>query len=594
MKNKTTLILLLVLLRVAAVAQTNVSGFISANTNWTLAGSPYIVVSNALLSHGYTLTIDPGVTVKFNDSCALQIDGELIAIGTAQSRITFTSNKLVPAAGDWAKIHFADTSVSAVFDTSGNYISGSIMKYCDVMYGGALGYGQIHIENSSPYFSNCNIANSMADGIYSHGTAFILDSSLVNNCMGYGLSFHGAQINSCGLTIIGDSINNNKQGGIIIDGAPGCNTVINNNYFVGNSFRGAIYSTYPFNNILMTGNHFISDSCSFSQTGIVSFIQGSNHNISENYFENNFVSSGYGVLHDFVTGNCRIECNLFLNNQITASNIPTLLIIAHSGTTEIRNNIFDGNSNSNALGIAVAKILVHMPANAYFTNNVIRNNISLSNTCCQFVPDLQTINPILFINNNIFQNNISQSVVYIDGSPVSSSNYDFLYMKHNNFDDPNSTYELYNNILYGSPNLYPDSNYWGGTSTAHVDSVIYDYFDFANQSVVYYMPILTTTLEIDTTCSLIATGIKEINPPIALSSSIFPNPFTTQATIRFNKAVHNATLKLFNLLSEQVRSEEHFSGNEILLLRKNLQEGIYFYEVVEKQERVCSGKAIVM
>jgi hypothetical protein len=29
--------------------------------------------------HGYTLTIDPGVIVKFNDSTALQIDGELHA-----------------------------------------------------------------------------------------------------------------------------------------------------------------------------------------------------------------------------------------------------------------------------------------------------------------------------------------------------------------------------------------------------------------------------------------------------------------------------------------------------------------------------------
>src|SRR5689334_23033426 len=80
-------------------AQTNVSGFINANTNWTLAGSPYIIVSNALLSQGYTLTIDPGVVVKFNDSTALQIDGELHAIGTPTNRIIFTSNQPSPAAG---------------------------------------------------------------------------------------------------------------------------------------------------------------------------------------------------------------------------------------------------------------------------------------------------------------------------------------------------------------------------------------------------------------------------------------------------------------------------------------------------------------
>src|SRR5436190_2598190 len=90
------------------IAQTNVSGFISANTTWNLAGSPYIVVGNALLSPGYTLTIQPGVVVKFNTDKALQIDGELIAIGTPTNRIIFTSNQSLPAAGDWAKIYFSD------------------------------------------------------------------------------------------------------------------------------------------------------------------------------------------------------------------------------------------------------------------------------------------------------------------------------------------------------------------------------------------------------------------------------------------------------------------------------------------------------
>ena len=130
-------------------AQTDVSGFISTNTTWNLAGSPYIVIGNTLVSQGFTLTIEPGVIVKFNTDKALQIDGELIAIGTAQNRITFTSNKVSPAAGDWAKIHFSDASVDAVFDTTGNYVAGSIMKFCDILYGGGLGFGAIHSLYSS-------------------------------------------------------------------------------------------------------------------------------------------------------------------------------------------------------------------------------------------------------------------------------------------------------------------------------------------------------------------------------------------------------------------------------------------------------------
>ena len=49
-------------------AQTNVSGVISANTTWTKANSPYIVNSNLLINSGVTLTIDPGVVVKFDEN----------------------------------------------------------------------------------------------------------------------------------------------------------------------------------------------------------------------------------------------------------------------------------------------------------------------------------------------------------------------------------------------------------------------------------------------------------------------------------------------------------------------------------------------
>jgi hypothetical protein len=45
--------------------QTNVSGGIYSNTVWTLANSPYIVTDTVVVFPGVTLTIQPGVTVKF-------------------------------------------------------------------------------------------------------------------------------------------------------------------------------------------------------------------------------------------------------------------------------------------------------------------------------------------------------------------------------------------------------------------------------------------------------------------------------------------------------------------------------------------------
>jgi len=72
-------LLLLLLSQTSAFAATNVSGTISTNTTWTLAGSPYIVTASVHVnsSSGPVLTIEPGVTVKFSNNTGLTIGGVL-------------------------------------------------------------------------------------------------------------------------------------------------------------------------------------------------------------------------------------------------------------------------------------------------------------------------------------------------------------------------------------------------------------------------------------------------------------------------------------------------------------------------------------
>ena len=88
-------LLLPILLITGLFAQTEVSGNISGN--WTTTGSPYIVTGNLLLLPEDTLTIDPGVEVRFDGNYKFDVFGTLFAVGTEGDSISFVSN----AGGTW-------------------------------------------------------------------------------------------------------------------------------------------------------------------------------------------------------------------------------------------------------------------------------------------------------------------------------------------------------------------------------------------------------------------------------------------------------------------------------------------------------------
>src|SRR5215510_7571215 len=125
MKTIPTKIVAAVILSIASLAdaQTNVSGGIFSNATWTLANSPYIVVDTVVVFPGVTLTIEPGVVVRFEDHKYIEIrNATLIADGNAVDSITFTSNSLTPAPGIWGGISI-------------NNSSGASFSFVNVKYG---------------------------------------------------------------------------------------------------------------------------------------------------------------------------------------------------------------------------------------------------------------------------------------------------------------------------------------------------------------------------------------------------------------------------------------------------------------------------
>lgn len=66
---------------VQSLAETNVSGMINQHVQWIPANSPYVIQADTIISKEATLTIMPGVFVRFLKNCDLIVKGGLRASG---------------------------------------------------------------------------------------------------------------------------------------------------------------------------------------------------------------------------------------------------------------------------------------------------------------------------------------------------------------------------------------------------------------------------------------------------------------------------------------------------------------------------------
>ena len=128
---------------------TMVGGEIDRNTIWKYECSPYIVVDTLVVNEGVNLIIEPGVVVKFDVLKALIVKGTLIAYGTRDERIIFTSRRQFDPNwiysknwNFWGGIVFIKASDS------------SSIKYCDIKY---CYERAIEIKDCNVTISHCKI-----------------------------------------------------------------------------------------------------------------------------------------------------------------------------------------------------------------------------------------------------------------------------------------------------------------------------------------------------------------------------------------------------------------------------------------------------
>lgn len=152
------------------------------------------IVENLTISPNATLTIDPGVVIKFVTLYynTIRVEGALIANGTDTERIVFTSlkddsnggdtnndgNNSTPAKGDWRAIRFEASPSEAT----------NSLTYCDIRYGGNTWYqnyydgGTISIFNSEVNVDQCIIEQSSSTGIGVYGSSNpTISNTQINN-----------------------------------------------------------------------------------------------------------------------------------------------------------------------------------------------------------------------------------------------------------------------------------------------------------------------------------------------------------------------------------------------------------------------------
>lgn len=77
-----------------------------------------------------------------------------------------------------------------------------------------------------------------------------------------------------------------------------------------------------------------------------------------------------------------------------------------------------------------------------------------------------------------------------------------------------------------------------------------------------------------------------------LQISIYPNPFTSQTTVSFNKEMKNSSIKIVDMLGKTT-NEIYFSGKQLIIEKGSMNAGIYFLQAIDENKNLVNKKIII-
>lgn len=115
-----------------------------------------------------------------------------------------------------------------------------------------------------------------------------------------------------------------------------------------------------------------------------------------------------------------------------------------------------------------------------------------------------------------------------------------------------------------------------------------NYWDFAEHSLTCFSQNGNTLFPSTTTSCLAITGI-DTKFDIPNKNILYPNPFHTTANLLIGKNRKYISIEIYNIIG-MLLQKENISSQSIIIDRKTLENGIYFYKLINKNGETDNGE----